>query len=134
MTDTEAAWLAGIFDGEGCLGYYVSATGKRSKMSVQIRMSHLPTILKIRDLLGYQDKNIYEDRRRDKTVYGLQFASTQCIRFLEVILPYCLTKRQEVEEILSNLELIRTTRPEALAEKRELAAKLKVLKRTRFSL
>ena len=100
--EMELAWLAGLFDGEGCVricervrrrggslgvNYYITAT---------INMTHAPTIRRVMDLSGvgavYNVKNTAPRRRQ----FGWKATNNAAQQFLVSIEPFSLTKRAEI--------------------------------------
>lgn len=92
MLETEKAWMAGLLDGEGSIS---CRWPKRSNVSVELSMTHAPTLEKVQSLFpglivskrnnGYGRKMLFRwraDTNRSKEV-------------LTALLPYLVTKREQ---------------------------------------
>jgi len=96
MTETEKAWLAGIFDGEGCVW---CRWPKRKNVIVEIKMTHFETIHRINSLFqgriatGALSKNAFG--RKPQWRWSLDTRGSRL--FLSLVLPYLVTKRREAE-------------------------------------
>ena len=103
MTETEKAWLAGIFDGEGCVW---CRWPKRKNVIVEVKMTHLPTIERIHALFpgrlatGSLSKNAFG--KRPQWRWSLDTRGSKV--FLALVLPYLVTKRREAEIALQLCE------------------------------
>ncbi len=131
MKETEKAWLAGLFDGEGSVW---SRWPKRSNLiSVEIKMTHKPTLEKVQELfpgrfvVGHLSFNGISKR----TQWKWTLETNKAVKFLIEILPYLVTKHAQV---VIALELAGTQckSSKLTNEKRQkrniLAEKLRLLK------
>lgn len=101
MLSTDAAWAAGIIDGEGCIlierhhrTKFKATRSPRHKLTVRVGMIHLPTIERLQALFG---GHVYYRELRSKSVswnwvVDYQFAAN----VLEIIAPYSVTKKAQV--------------------------------------
>ena len=91
VTDTELAYMAGFFDGEGCdprvLRLFQSRWGGKIHTT-----------------------KWYELSRQEKYVWQLYGANSRT--FLESILPYLISKKSQVDIFLATLDIIPTRRGE----------------------
>jgi hypothetical protein len=92
--DTEVAWLAGLFDGEGCVW---SRWPKRANVIVEIKMTHRPTLERVNEIfpgrlvLGNLSRGALG--KRDQWRWSLDTNGAR--DFLTLVLPYLVTKREE---------------------------------------
>lgn len=104
LTDTEAAYIAGFFDGEGMVTISMQRTkGSRGMrvnpaytMSIRVSQSSLPVIRWMVDKCGgsITEKRIKGPGRRH---WILAKKSNSARIFLEKILPYLIVKREQAE-------------------------------------
>lgn len=130
MTKLEKAWLAGFFDGEGCI--HPISYKKKGPTGIRITLGQkFPNVLYyIKGLLKFGQVNLRNNRR----THSFQVANkTQCQRFIEIILPYSIVKRKQLEIGLQYIKLIGSVGYPATKENHirriELAKELKRLKR-----
>lgn len=105
ITKEEAAWLAGIIDGEGSVS--ITHTKKQSGSQyvplVQIQMCDRGTLKHIADLYGKIgiDKTPRADTPKNpnhSTAYAVNVSSVgDCYLLTRAIVDYCVTKRRQVE-------------------------------------
>lgn len=96
MTKTDAAWFAGLFDGEGSL---VAAHGKGSKsLRLQIVMCNEEIVRRVQTVVGtgniqyHRPKNTKHSESWHFAVYGMN-----AVRVLTQILPWLIVKREDAE-------------------------------------
>jgi hypothetical protein len=104
MTELEAAWLAGLFDGEGSLNYELRAyrgdhrnqTSPGSwRVRVRMTMTHQATIDRVQALAG--GGTVYTFRTASGRQAWLWECSCRLAReMLAAIEPYVITKRERV--------------------------------------
>ncbi|MBA9005967.1 LAGLIDADG family homing endonuclease [Thermomonospora cellulosilytica] len=104
MKETELAWLAGIWDGEGSVG--VSRYRRPGNVNqviapqVQIQMTHEPTVVKTVEILREMGltATAYTWRERKahhKDMWGYNISRTgYVLRMATLLLPYAVTKRE----------------------------------------
>ena len=137
LTETEKAYLAGLFDGEGCVGYY-KRKGSRAKycyMSlVMIAQSDMRLMLWLKDkipfgtIYGKQGKKAFEykwETNKRADVYT----------FLTTIQPYLVIKKEQVDILIDHLEKEGLepkpkggVTPEILAQREHVYSELRRLK------
>jgi len=106
LTETEKACLAGVIDGEGSVGIYRSADGRR--IEVQVCNTRFGFIAKIRDVVGcgsictrHFHGSLHKGR---KPLYQYTMkGSERRLKLLEQVLPYLIVKREKAEAILNEL-------------------------------
>ena len=101
LTASEKAWLAGFFDGEGCVHVAQKPkSGRKRKIShprLLIKIGQkFPGILRhIINLLGYGEVRKAYGKNRD--AYYITFLSKDEIaQFTKTILPYSITKKDQL--------------------------------------
>lgn len=101
LTETQKAYLAGFFDGEGCISITVSmdrTKGKtpRYRVHVVITQKNPETLLELHQMAGIG--NVY-DRRSNARFHASswQISHLQSREFLTVLLPYLRNKKKEAE-------------------------------------
>ena len=109
LSETEKAYLAGLFDGEGCVGYYSRGVSKEVQYhsaSLHIAMTDPKAITWLMDKLSVGKVSIIAHSGRRKTVYSWQVCRKAHVReILELIRPYLLTKADQVELLLKLLAM-----------------------------
>lgn len=107
----EAAWLAGLFDGEGNVQHRLN---NRNGLAIRFRigMTCCTTMLRVSDLLDQEGIRApwYEQQMlTGKIIFTVEVGAKESVRrFANLILPYMLTKKGEVEAALVALDLIDT--------------------------
>jgi hypothetical protein len=104
LTDLEIGYLAGLFDGEGCVGYYKRSAHGTPYHSASLHICLTDQIVTdwIMDRVGYGkvSRCLKPDGRR--TAYSWQLCNRHQIReVLEVIRPLLLVKATQVDVLLS---------------------------------
>src|SRR3990167_818072 len=103
--NTSKEYLAGLFDGEGCVWiskniWHKSSTGKFTNpvysLNCSINMTHKGIIENLHNSFGgcfnaHNHKNI-----NHATLYSWIIASRKAKSFLELILPYTIVKREQI--------------------------------------
>lgn len=89
VSETEIAWAAGFFDGEGCIMIIADGRGI-PYLRLYIDQKVEEPIRKLHNLFGgsvsYSEK---------KKIHRLQISSTQAASALESLLPYLTVKREQ---------------------------------------
>jgi len=101
LSPTEAAWLAGMFDGEGTLTFYMAGRNKQYKSPViAIYNNHLLTIETCKTLTGIGAITVKHNRTNPNFVWSVK-SQRNIAAFLKQILPYSVTKRERIQNFLS---------------------------------
>ena len=102
--DVDRAWVAGLFDGEGCVSIVINPDiGGRAHHGLQctIAMTSEETILKVQELFG---GHVYYKRQLlKKPVWTWRINSIKAIPFLRSIRPFSVTKRLQIDIALEAL-------------------------------
>lgn len=137
LTDIEKAYLAGIFDGEGCVGYY-KRIGSRNKYSyvsmVLITQSDFRLMLWLESKIGFGNVTTRAGKKHFEYHWQVNKKSA-VVEFLEAIAPYLILKGEQARVLLNHLAK-EGTEPykkgsvtvEILAERENIYAELRRLK------
>lgn len=138
LTETEKAYLAGLFDGEGHIGYYKNTTGYGNfNLMVTITNTDHRVMKWLKDKLTI-GKISPKQKTHNKPAWTWQIRNSHdAFEFLQIILPYLVIKKDQADLLLSLLDAeqkiprIRGQKrisDELLTQRFKLAADLKVLK------
>ena len=98
MLDTDLAYVAGFFDGEGC----ISIT-KNGAVDVRIINTAHNVLVKLQSVFG---GSITERSQRvNKKQYAYSFYGENAVKFLELVKPYLIEKLPQAETVLEYYEL-----------------------------
>lgn len=108
------AYLAGHFDGEGCIDIALGSDGRPSTARVIVGITYLPTLELYKKHFG---GNIYARQklpnRKENWVWGLQ-SRVEVAKFLLIVEPYLIEKKvkalQAMEVIFKRLSTGSATR------------------------
>lgn len=135
LSETDKAYIAGLFDGEGSVGWYE----KSRTLTVLVCNTNFKALKWLQDHISYGTVNIkYENRNDWQNMWEWKIHSRQHVReFLSLIRPYLIIKADQVDLLLSFLDAEEkiprkrgTKRPNNLAEmSSKLELDLKQLKR-----
>src|SRR6266478_4091283 len=95
MTRVQAAWAAGLFDGEGSVGIYNGALQVRINMCCEETINRFYCLMRLGHVRVVQPK-----QPRHQKYWAYAVCGTKAEEVLRQILPYLVTKRQRVEVIL----------------------------------
>lgn len=109
---TELAWLAGLFDGEGSVNLRFWANHPKCRsgswhLTASITNTHAPTILTVRDILGFGHVTREVRPAPRRPVYDWKVAARSAERFLRLIQPFVVTKREQVRLALDSIGIRR---------------------------
>lgn len=105
------AYLAGLFDGEGCVTYKQYWCTKREdrprsyycwRIQMEIVMTHEPTIKWCADTFG--GRCIPKPRKEYKMQYRWRQGFRDAYEIAKAIEPYAVTKRKELKNIIKHYE------------------------------
>lgn len=100
ISETDAAWIAGFFDGEGCVGVNYSKGHPRIRVSITQKYPQQLEDIQRLTLVG-----TLEYRMTNKTWRIRIVSHADVRRFLEIILPYSRGKRAQIVLALQLLEI-----------------------------
>jgi hypothetical protein len=97
ISDVDAAWASGFFDGEGCVALTRTAKGGFSVVAT-VTQKHLPPLEKLKSLFG----GAVHDKGGNRKGYCHSWATSAALaeRFLRAILPYSIEKKEQIEVAL----------------------------------
>lgn len=101
-TETEVAYVAGLFDGEGCVSIHFKTETRNGKgyhqMHVRISNTHEGVLLWVQERFG---GNLYNSlpggKGGHRPGFVLQWSNKSISPFLELLLPYLIVKREAAE-------------------------------------
>ncbi|MCA1841303.1 MAG: hypothetical protein LC723_13435 [Actinobacteria bacterium] len=140
LTETDKAYLAGLFDGEGCVGYYNRGITKGvayHSASVSICMTDLRPIQWVLDVVGYGAISFSEKPESRRKVCSWQLTNQKQIReLLAALRPYLKLKAEQVDVLLALYEVEDqlpkgpgSVTPEVVTRRQEVVAAMKSMKR-----
>lgn len=103
MLDTDIAYIAGLFDGEGCISMRSYVEGERiPRLIIQTQISYLPILEKYQAVFG---GNIHHAKKFvNKPLHSWQIGSfKEQLVFLEAILPFLQEKRTQADSAITYL-------------------------------
>src|SRR5215475_13682646 len=98
LTETEAAYLAGFFDGEGCINFTRAGKQKTWVIRVAIRNTDLSVIKYIQSIAGgrIETRTAYPGKPTWKASHCLRWDWDHAIAFLEAIEPWVRIKKEQI--------------------------------------
>lgn len=105
MCATDAAWLAGFFDGEGSLCKYFAGRNKKYITWVfTIANTNLPSLVYCNKITGVGKPRVkIKSTAKRKTCYEWRVASqNDMVSVCQQILPYLTIKKDRVQKFLNN--------------------------------
>lgn len=108
MSDTEAAWLAGLFDGEGSI---IFPKG-RNRASVRLTISNthlglLEHVLEVVEAGSIMSREKYRRSDHHKIPYQWQCYGQNARDVLHAMLPWLIAKKEKAEEVLQMAPTLR---------------------------
>lgn len=99
MDNNNIAYVAGLFDGEGCVDIYQATTSKNSKSpSLMLRVT---ISQKDGSIMSWLEKEfggyVRMDRRKDTWIHRWELRSQKASKFLEMILPFTKIKDRQIK-------------------------------------
>lgn len=100
LSDNELAYIAGLFDGEGCIRLHVYKNGKAS-INFKICMTACDLLEGLCESTGLGTTHIYQPKyNRRRAVCYWNIAANQAVELCKAILPWTRLKRGQIEVIL----------------------------------
>ena len=115
VVSTDIAWLAGFFDGEGCISFnshLVSGRGRRWVLKLVLANTHWPSVKRAAAMfpgLGCVHARMYRGKKW-KPLLLWSVSSVQAELVLSALMPYLVAKRDEAELALEAVALRRSHR------------------------
>lgn len=136
MRKTEAAYIAGFFDGEGCI-CCVKSRNNNLRLRVTIVQRTSPVLRKIAKLMNCGKVH----KKKTDSSYGnslfVWYINDQVslLKFIQVVLPYSIVKKKQLELGLKFLSTVsecggtgHILKPSTLKKRRKIAKQIKELK------
>jgi len=93
---TEIAYIAGFFDGEGCVRIKQANQGGNSYYLIAHITNTNPVILKkVKDLFGGNTR--VQEKGRNKPIYNWYITSSEANDFLKTLQPFLIEKKSQAE-------------------------------------
>jgi hypothetical protein len=108
-SNEELAWMAGFFDGEGCINIHFSNKNGCTTLRAGVSQKFPEPLERIQLLMG---GNLYKDRAG----YVLVFNGKKAEAFLASILPWLFVKRTQAEVALGAIGAAKDVRREVMGE------------------
>ena len=107
FSKVEAAWLAGVIDGEGSIGLYDGREGRR--VQIQLGNTSEAFVQRFRELIGcgstvFRRTFAESHHGREPMFHYALKGSARCYKVLKQVLPFLIIKRAKATEILHELE------------------------------
>ena len=98
-SETTLAYLAGFFDGEGCVYILRSRRGSRIHFGLEISFTNgdVEPLKLAKNIFGGQITGSHDGRSTCKAIHRLRIRSNQAAKALEQMLPYLRVKRYRAE-------------------------------------
>lgn len=111
----EQAWLAGLFDGEGCVYYHANKESFLLRIRCGIGMTCFNTMDRVSQLLD-QEGIAYQwgeqQTLKGKIVHVIHIARFEMVtKFCDLVLPYSITKKSDLEAARLAVEIIERAGP-----------------------
>lgn len=99
MTSGDAAWLAGLLEGEG---YFIERVGKgrNPRPMIGVKMTDRDVVEHVAKLFGTSVTTITPRNKHHSTAYVTRVAGVKAISIMRQILPYMGERRSETIEML----------------------------------
>lgn len=98
----ELAYLAGLFDGEGCIGFYRHGdrpTYPQYILTISVVQSYRPSLESLSELFGgfVHTRKLRDKKPHHKQTYQWYVRGKATDKFLEVMTPYLREKKAQAE-------------------------------------
>ena len=120
MENKDLIWLAGLFDGEGCIritkrkpSYCKKALSPTYSAKMAIQMVHEDTILRVKQIVGFGSITKYGGKNRKNIIYTWEISTQGVKKLLPLLKPYIFTKLKEfdlMEKFLIEIDWYRSNR------------------------
>lgn len=94
-------YLAGLTDGDGCIGVYSTGKTSRKRVHLEIRMTCRLTVETLHKQFGGQFRE-QKTAEKHKRYWVWRVTDRKAILLLKEIQPYSITKKQTIHSILNN--------------------------------
>jgi hypothetical protein len=134
LSPTEAAYVAALLDGEGCIHSGYPDHGNNRLLCIIVTMVHRPTIEWLKEKCGGLVYPHQSNQKPARTAWCWQVKAARSHALLKAVRPYMITKADEADVAIElagtiwNNQVRGRVTEETLARRRELGATLKALK------
>jgi len=119
-TETDIAYIAGLFDGEGTIDYKQrwekKAKGRRYKVwriAAAIEMTDQHVLEWLHEVLGFGTLNERKKRPGRKRIWRWQCGFRKALVFAKLLWPHAQTKLHKLEQIIDHYDTEDETKPSA---------------------
>ena len=133
INETSKSYIAGIVDGEGCIGIWKrEPTSKSYALKLKVKMNDYHSIKYIQKNFGgniYISSGFLRNGKKYNGFYSIEYASTKAAHILKLILPYLKVKKQQAQ-VAIKFNKLKQKHPtsKVLAQCHQLHKKCKKLK------
>jgi hypothetical protein len=139
MYREQTAYLAGVFDGEGCIGYW--QRGTNYVLCAQIRMCHPAALKKFKEAFGGKIHDAHcpsRQKNNNRHSWLWQVHGKDAFELVRELRPFVIVKDLEFDVVLHNEPVIlrprRTRRSQAeKLQQADVCANLMKLKRVEYA-
>lgn len=112
ISETKRAYLAGHFDGEGCVSLYFTR-GTQVRCSIQVKVGWQATLFDYKKYFGgtvahYADNSKVDFTRHKKMYHWSISTPLKILKFITAVLPYSQEKKEQLMLLKEYLELLIT--------------------------
>lgn len=118
ITQTECAWAAGLFDGEGCIcieryrpGRKCGERSVKFRFRIRVGMTSAQPVLRLRQIFGFGAISSQERKNGWKRKFTWAIEGERAARAVTLMLPYFTVKQQEAQLGLEFMEFQRRSVP-----------------------
>ena len=100
LSETEKAYLAGLWDGDGCIYIRTQRSPKgrvQYVMGATLTMTHKPTLKFWAERVGLGSVGILHDGRAKKKSYQWKLAAKKAEELLRILYPYLMVKKDQAD-------------------------------------
>jgi len=106
LDPSDAAWLAGFVDGEGCIAVYPTSGRNYLHPRISVANTFRGVLEEIQELLGFGGIRTKHQVGNDKESYAWQAnAHADVYRCLKALIPYLRLKREQAELVCKFVEV-----------------------------
>ena len=99
MDETKKAWVAGLFDGEGCV---LTRWPKKREATLEIKMVHKPSLERLISVVGGNlTRRIKNGGFGKRTQWRWRVSDAQAVAVGKMMLPYLCEKKEQVEALIA---------------------------------
>lgn len=115
LSNLDAAYVAGLMDGDGCYGMYDRPGMKQKSPQIQLAMTDKDVVTWVANLIQRKPTWRQPIGKNRKPVYALQLSATTAVNFAREVFPYMRLKRKR--DIVKKMLRWRSRVPQANASR-----------------